>query len=47
MATLLVIDDDSAVLEVFRRLFQEPDLKVYTALTAEEGMSLAMSLIPM
>jgi two-component system nitrogen regulation response regulator GlnG len=46
MAILLIIDDDPAVLQVFRRIFQEPDLKVLTASSAEEGLALAVSASP-
>jgi DNA-binding NtrC family response regulator len=46
MSTLLVIDDDAAVLEVFRRLLQEPDLTILTASSAEEGLELLRSSDP-
>ena len=40
MATLLVIDDDPTVREIFRRLLEEPDLVVLTASSAEDGLDL-------
>ncbi len=39
MSTLLVIDDDQAILDVFRRLFQDPDMTVKTASSAKEGLA--------
>src|SRR5262249_26969024 len=38
MSKLLVIDDDSAVLVVFRRAFRDSELTVVTAQTAEDGL---------
>ena len=38
MSTLLVIDDDQAILDVFRRLFHGPDMTVVTAASAKEGL---------
>ena len=39
MSTLLVIDDDENVLEVFRELFASDSLKVITAASGEEGLA--------
>jgi two-component system nitrogen regulation response regulator GlnG len=41
MPTLLVIDDDGAVLHVFRSLFRDSDVTVLTASSGDEGMALA------
>ena len=43
MSTLVVIDDDAAVLDVFRALLQDPALKVLTATSAGEGEALVTS----
>lgn len=40
MPSLLVIDDDSAVLSVFRRVFDQTDAILHTASTANEGMQM-------
>jgi two-component system nitrogen regulation response regulator GlnG len=39
MSTLLVIDDDSAILDVFRRLFHGSEMTVLTAATAKDGLA--------
>jgi two-component system nitrogen regulation response regulator GlnG len=41
MPTLLVVDDESSILQAFRRAFREPGLEVVTALTAADGLELA------
>src|SRR5271165_467788 len=46
MSTLVVIDDDAAVLDVFRALLQDTALKVLTATTAGEGEALVTSAEP-
>jgi two-component system nitrogen regulation response regulator GlnG len=40
MPTLLVIDDDAAVLHVFRTLFRDTDVGVLTAAQGDEGLAL-------
>src|SRR5262245_36119579 len=40
MPSLLVIDDDSAVLSVFRRVFDQTDAILHTASSANEGMQM-------
>jgi two-component system nitrogen regulation response regulator GlnG len=40
MPSLLVIDDDPAVLHVFRRVFQDSDVRVFTSGSAAEGLEL-------
>jgi DNA-binding NtrC family response regulator len=39
MPTLVVVDDDAAVLNVFRRLFADDGLKVLTASSGEDGLA--------
>jgi nitrogen regulation protein NR(I) len=39
--SLLVIDDEAPLLHAFRRFFQEPEVRLLTALTAAEGLRLA------
>ena len=39
MSTLLVIDDDLAVLQVFSRIFRDSDIVVLGAATAKEGLA--------
>jgi len=46
MPTLVVIDDDTAVLDVFRALLEGPGLKVLTAASAAEGVALVTSVEP-
>jgi DNA-binding response OmpR family regulator len=46
MSTLLVIDDDLAILDVFKRLFQDPDMTVLTASSAKEGLAQAATSDP-
>jgi two-component system nitrogen regulation response regulator GlnG len=46
MSTLVVIDDDHAVLNVFRRILQDDTLKVLTATSGEEGLSLVAKSEP-
>jgi nitrogen regulation protein NR(I) len=38
MPTLLVIDDEEAILHAFRRAFRGPDVKLLTASSADEGL---------
>ena len=40
MPSLLVIDDDASVLQVFRRVFQDTDTIVHTAQSGEEGLEI-------
>jgi len=44
--TVLVIDDDTAVLHVFRRVFGGTGIKVVTAGTAAEGLKMAAQVKP-
>ncbi len=46
MATLLVVDDEASILLAFRRAFREPDVTVWTAETAAEGLALAKEKSP-
>ena len=46
MATLLIIEDDPYVLEIYGRVFTEQDYTVETARDGDEGMQKATSLIP-
>ena len=39
MANLLVIDDDPAILHVFRRVFKEASFMLLTAESAAEGLA--------
>jgi two-component system nitrogen regulation response regulator GlnG len=40
MPTLLLVDDEPAILYAFRRVFQEPDVTLLTAATATDGIEL-------
>jgi two-component system, NtrC family, nitrogen regulation response regulator GlnG len=40
MPSLLVIDDDASVLQIFRRVFQDTDTIVHTAQSGSEGLEL-------
>ena len=44
--TVLVVDDDTAVLHVFRRVFGGTGIKVLTAGTAAEGLKIAADIKP-
>ena len=46
MPTLLVIDDEPAILHAFRRAFREGDVTVLTAQTATEGIEAVMQHQP-
>ncbi len=41
MPSLLVVDDEAAILHAFRRAFAQPDVTVLTAATGEEGLAIA------
>ncbi len=41
MPSLLVVDDESAILHAFRRAFARPDVSVLTAASGKEGLDLA------
>jgi two-component system nitrogen regulation response regulator GlnG len=41
MPSLLVVDDEAAILHAFRRAFSRPDITVLTASTGKEGLELA------
>lgn len=46
MPTLLVIDDETAILHAFRRAFRTPEVTLLTASTAREGVELALAHRP-
>src|SRR5215471_13884900 len=46
MPTLLTIDDDPSILNVFRWIFREPDTTLLTALSAQEGLDLVAREAP-
>src|SRR5258708_28530094 len=46
MPTLLVVDDEPAILHAFRRAFQGPGLDMLTAESAAEGLALAETRHP-
>jgi two-component system nitrogen regulation response regulator GlnG len=46
MPSVLVIDDDPTVLQIFRRVFQETDVHVLTASSAGEGVELVTKCHP-
>jgi two-component system nitrogen regulation response regulator GlnG len=41
MRSLLVVDDEPAILHAFRRAFSRPDIEVLTAATGKEGLDIA------
>ena len=43
---LLVIDDEPAILSFLRIAFAEPEVKLYTATTAAEGLACSSSTGP-
>jgi DNA-binding NtrC family response regulator len=46
MSKVLVIDDDRSVLRLIERGFDDSDIDVLTALTAEEGVAQVRELAP-
>jgi DNA-binding NtrC family response regulator len=46
MATLLIVDDEAAILHAFRKVFREPAVTVLTAETAVQGLDLARQRQP-
>lgn len=46
MPTLLVIDDEAAILHAFGRVFRAPDVRLLTASTAAEGLEVVASERP-
>ena len=46
MPVLLVIDDEPAILHAFRRVFREPDVQLFTAERAAEGIALVREQNP-
>ena len=40
MPSLLVVDDEAAILHAFRRAFSQPDITVLTAATGGEGLDI-------
>jgi two-component system nitrogen regulation response regulator GlnG len=46
MPTLLVIDDEPSILHFFRRAFAEPEVKLVTATSAEEGLAAVAAAQP-
>src|SRR5436305_1924551 len=46
MITLLVIDDEEAILHAFRRAFRAPDFALHTASAAAEGLALLTRVRP-
>src|SRR5262245_52953403 len=46
MAGLLIIDDDTAILDAFRYIFRDAGLTLWTAATATEGLEVARGRQP-
>ena len=46
MPTLLVIDDEAPILHAFRRVFREPEVVLFTAGTAAEGLAQVAAIRP-
>jgi two-component system nitrogen regulation response regulator GlnG len=44
--TLLVIDDEPSILHFFRRAFREPEVRVATAASAEQGLEQVAAILP-
>lgn len=46
MPTLLVVDDEPSILHFFRRAFQQPDIRLETASSAQEGLEKVKTIKP-
>ncbi len=46
MSSILVIDDDRAVLHIFKQLYSKDNVELLTAKTAAEGLNLVRERVP-